>query len=97
MLVQTKVSDLFVDLSPEKQEFLAGGCKYYGRGGYGQGEQPTQGVSPAEESSPEQSSPMIAPQPSARLVVGNIITVTPFAKCLPGQDCYGGQGSQSQD
>ncbi|MBD2302671.1 hypothetical protein [Nostoc sp. FACHB-190] len=92
MLVQTKVSDLFVDLSPEKQEFLAGGCKYYGRG-----EQPTQGVSPAEESSPEQSSPMIAPQPSARLVVGNIITVTPFAKCLPGQDCYGGQGSQSQD
>ncbi|MBU7582688.1 MAG: hypothetical protein KAF91_07210 [Nostoc sp. TH1S01] len=92
MLVKTNVSDLFVDLSPEKQEFLAGGCKYYGRG-----EQPTQGVSPAEESSPEQSSPMMASQPTASLVVGNIITVTPFAKCLPGQGCYGGQGSQTQD
>ncbi|MCC5637857.1 hypothetical protein LC593_18840 [Nostoc sp. CHAB 5844] len=91
MLFQTNASDLLVDLSTEKQEFLAGGCRYK----YG-GEQPTQATSPAETSpetpSPAESSPVIASQPTARLVVGNIITVTPFAKCLSGT-CYGRQGS----
>jgi len=91
MLFQTSASDLLVDLSTEKQEFLAGGCKWR----YG-GQQPSQGVSPVETPSEmpaptEESSPVISSQPTARLVVGNIITVTPFAKCLSGS-CSGGQG-----
>lgn len=95
MLFQTSASDLLVDLSTEKQEFLAGGCKWK----YG-GQRPFQGVSPVETPSEmpapapapaEESSPVISSQPTARLVVGNIITVTPFAKCLSGS-CSGGQG-----
>ncbi|MBE9205791.1 hypothetical protein IQ244_04545 [Nostoc sp. LEGE 06077] len=95
MLLQTSVSDLLVDLSTEKQQFLAGGCRYYGRS-----EEPTQGSSPVESSpeTPSQSpSPVIASQPILRLAVGSIITVTPFAFCLPGQSCGGGEGSQTQD
>ncbi len=94
MFFTTNVSDLLVDLSTEKQQFLAGGCKY-------STEQPTQGTSaettmpemPSQEAPTEMTYPT---QPSARLVVGNIITVTPFAKCLPGQSCFGGAGSQGQ-
>ncbi|MBE9005178.1 hypothetical protein IQ259_09010 [Fortiea sp. LEGE XX443] len=85
MLIQTIASDLLVDLSLDKQELLTGGCKHKRRG-----EEPTQGTSPAE------SSP-IASSPSARLAVGNIITVTPFAKCLPGDTCSGGEMSPMED
>ncbi|AFY43854.1 hypothetical protein [Nostoc sp. PCC 7107] len=91
MLLQTTVSDLLVDLSTEKQQFLAGGC-----GSYGRSQEPSQGSSPAE-TSPEMSSPVVVSQPIARLAVGSIITVTPFAKCLPGQSCYGTEDSQTQD
>lgn len=87
MLFQTNTSDLLVDLSTEKQELLAGGCKYRYSQQQPIQEQPTQATSPVE------SSPVIAPQPTARMVVGNIITVTPFAKCLSGQSCFGGSGS----
>lgn len=83
MLSQTISSDLLVDLSPEKQQILSGGCrsKYACR-------KPIREEQPISEEQPmrEETSP-ISSQPSARMVVGNIITVTPFAKCLPGSTC----------
>ncbi|WP_066375317.1 hypothetical protein [Anabaena sp. CA = ATCC 33047] len=77
MFSQTIASDLLVELSTDEQQLLAGGKCGCNKSG---------SVQPPDDGTEPEA---VAPA-KARLAVGKIITVTPFAKCLNGEETDGG-------
>ncbi|WP_414574981.1 hypothetical protein [Anabaena sp. CCY 9402-a] len=82
MLSQTIATNLLTDLSTDEQQLLSGGRwkRYKGGCGVGNG-----GVGSAGVGSEDVEEPTCPALPTkARMVIGHIITVKPFAKCLNG-------------
>ncbi|MEA5567241.1 hypothetical protein [Anabaena sp. UHCC 0399] len=87
MLSQTIATELLTDLSTDEQQLLSGGRwkRYKGGCGMGSGGVGSAGVGGTGVDSEDGEEPTCPALPTkARMVIGHIITVKPFAKCLNG-------------
>ncbi|MBD2362721.1 hypothetical protein H6G36_16280 [Anabaena minutissima FACHB-250] len=82
MFSQTIATDLLTDLSTDEQQLLSGGRWKRHKGGCGMGSGGVGSAGVGSEESEEPTSPALPTK--ARMVIGHIITVKPFAKCLNG-------------